>query len=279
MLSDNEVKIKFEKLSNKLQAGLFTEVINEALVLLKKRQHQVFFNILSVAYQSIGEFKKSSDIMDKALKMNANNPYFLNNMGVSQHKLENFKEAEEHFNRGLKLAPNYINILNNFGNLKKDLNFTEEAIGFYKKSISIRDDILETHLNIASCYQSLGKYEDSIEHLKKVLKINPKFTVADRLIASMKKYKENDNHLNEMKVKLEKDDLNEEQLSNLYFGLGKAYGDINNSKKSFINYQNGNKILNKLNKFNIKDEINKFTKIQVFFQMKIKKIFLKIQEK
>ena len=32
MLSDNEVKIKFEKLSNKLQAGLFTEVINEALI-------------------------------------------------------------------------------------------------------------------------------------------------------------------------------------------------------------------------------------------------------
>ena len=271
MLSDNEVKIKFEKLSNKLQAGLFTEVINEALVLLKKRQHQVFFNILSVAYQSIGEFKKSSDIMDKALKMNANNPYFLNNMGVSQHKLENFKEAEEHFNRGLKIAPNYINILNNFGNLKKDLNFTEEAIKLYKKSISIRDDILETHLNIASCYQSLGKYEDSIEHLKKVLKINPKFTVADRLIASMKKYKENDNHLNEMEVKIKKDDLNEEQLSNLYFGLGKAYGDINNSKKSFINYQNGNKILNKLNKFNIKDEINKFTKIQVFFSNENKK--------
>ena len=59
--------------------------------------------------------------------------------------------------------------------------------------------------------------------------------------------------------------------SNLYFGLGKAYGDINDSKKSFINYQNGNKILNKLNRFNIKDEINKFTKIQVFFSNENKK--------
>ena len=110
MLSDNEVKIKFDKLSNKLQAGQFTEVINETLTLLKKRQHQVFFNILSIAYQSIGEFQKSSDVMEDALRMNPNNPFFLNNMGISQHKLENFNKAEEYFNRGLKIAPNYINI-------------------------------------------------------------------------------------------------------------------------------------------------------------------------
>ena len=138
MLSDNEVKIKFGILSNKLQIGKFTEVINEASLLLKKRPHQVFFNILSIAYQSIGEFQKSSKIMETALKMNPNNPYFLNNMGTTQHKLENFKEAEDYFKRGLKIAPNYINILNNLGNLKKDLNFTEEAVENYKKSISTR---------------------------------------------------------------------------------------------------------------------------------------------
>ena len=234
MLSDNEVKLKFDKLSNKLRAGLFTEVINETLVLLKKRQHQVFFNILSVAYQSIGEFQKSSDIMDRALQMNANNPYFLNNMAVSQHKLENFEKAEEHFKRGLKIAPKYINILNNFGNLKKDLNFTEEAIDYYKRSIEIKDDIIESHLNIAICYQSLGKYEKAINHLNRILKINIKFTIADRLIASMKKYQKNDVHLNMMETKLKNTDLDDEQLSNLYYGLGKAYEDTEDFKKSFM---------------------------------------------
>ena len=83
MLTDNEVKEKFEKLVNKLKAGLYDEVINEASNLLKKRQHQVFFNILSIAYQSISEFEKSENIMKEALRMNANNPYFLNNMGIT----------------------------------------------------------------------------------------------------------------------------------------------------------------------------------------------------
>ena len=273
MLSDNEVKIKFDKLSNKLQAGQFNEVINETLTLLKKRQHQVFFNILSIAYQSIGEFQKSSDVMEDALRMNPNNPFFLNNMGISQHKLENFNKAEEYFNRGLKIAPNYINILNNLGNLKKDLNFTNEAIESYKKSISIKNDVLETHLNLANCYQSLGKYENAIEHYERVLEINPKFTVADRLISKIKKYKENDVHLEGMEIKLKDINLSEDQLSHLYFGLGKAHEDIKNLEKSFMHYQNGNKILNKKIKFNINSEKNDFLKIKDFFLKKnIKKI-------
>ena len=271
MLSDNEVKIKFDILSNKLQIGKFTEVINEASLLLKKRPHQVFFNILSIAYQSIGEFQKSSEIMETALKMNPNNPYFLNNMGTTQHKLENFKEAEDYFKRGLKIAPNYINILNNLGNLKKDLNFTEEAVENYKKSISIRNDILETHLNIANCYQSLGKFEEAINHFNKVLKINSKFTIADRLISSMKKYQKNDPHLNEMEIKLKNGNLSEDQLSHLYFGLGKAYEDTKDFEKSFSNYQNGNKILKNIIKFDINSEKNSFIKIKDFFLEKNKK--------
>ena len=80
MLSDTEIKDKFDKLVNKLKGGLYDDVINEASLLLKKRQHQVFFNILSLAYQSIGKFKDSEKVMKEALRVNANNPYFLNNM-------------------------------------------------------------------------------------------------------------------------------------------------------------------------------------------------------
>ena len=118
MLTDEELKIKFDILSNKLKVGLFDDVITEAKILLKKRKHQVIFNILSLAYQNIGEFQKSVDVMDEALHLNANNPYFLNNMGISQHKLQNFLEAEKFLKRGLEVAPNYINLLNNLANIR-----------------------------------------------------------------------------------------------------------------------------------------------------------------
>ena len=83
MLTDIELKEKTEKLTNKLKAGLFQEVINETKLLLKKRKHQVLFNLLSISYQSLGEFNKSVEIMEVALRANSKNPHFLNNIKIS----------------------------------------------------------------------------------------------------------------------------------------------------------------------------------------------------
>ena len=138
MLSDIQIQKKIDILSNKLNLGNFQEVIEQASLLLKKNKHQVFFNILCLAYQNIGKFEKSEAVMNEALKLNPNNPYFLNNMGITQHKMGNFKTAEDYFLRGLKIVPNYINVLNNLGNLKRDLDNTDEAISYYKKSLSIK---------------------------------------------------------------------------------------------------------------------------------------------
>jgi len=255
MLSDIEIKNKFKILSNKLNSGLFDEVIIETNSLLKKRKHQVFYNILSVAYQSKGEFENSLKIMDEAIKLNANNPYFLNNLATTLHKLERYDDAEMYFLRGLEIAPNYINILNNLANLKKDLNYTDDAIRYYKKSLSINENIIETNLNIANCYQSIGKFEQAKNYLTKVLQLNSDLTIADRLISSMKKYDSlNDTHLTEMLNKLKNSKLNNEQLSNLYFAIGKAYEDIKEYKSSFEYYFKGNQILKKMNIFNIEKE-------------------------
>ena len=51
MLNDNLLQKKFGILQNKFKAGLFEEVINEAKTLLRKRQHQVLYNIICLSYQ------------------------------------------------------------------------------------------------------------------------------------------------------------------------------------------------------------------------------------
>ena len=63
MISDQQLKIKTDILTNKLSAGLFDEVITEARGLLRERGHQIIYNILSIAYQSLGKFDLSVEIM------------------------------------------------------------------------------------------------------------------------------------------------------------------------------------------------------------------------
>ena len=265
MLSDHQVQKKIEILSNKLNLGNYNEVINEASILIKKNKHQVLFNILSLAYQSTGELKKSETIMDEALKLNPNNPYFLNNMGITQHKLGNYILAEKYFLRGLKIVPNYINILNNIGNLKKDLDQTSEALNYYKKSLSINPKVIQTLLNISICYQSLGNFDKAKNYLESLLKVDSKFTTADRLISSMTKYTEGNNHLDTMKNKSNQLSLNSFQQANLFFALGKAHEDLKQYEQSFKNYSQGNYLLKKIIKFKIEDEKEEFEKIKKIY--------------
>jgi len=68
MISDQQLKIKTDILTNKLNAGQYDQVITEAKGLLQKRGHQIIYNILSIAYQSLGKFDLSVKIMEEALK-------------------------------------------------------------------------------------------------------------------------------------------------------------------------------------------------------------------
>ena len=104
MLSNIELKKKVDKITNKLKAGLFDEVILETKVLLKKTKHPILFNILSLAFQSKGEFDNSVEIMNDALQLSPRNVLHLNNLGISYHNLEKFAEAEKYFLRGLELG-------------------------------------------------------------------------------------------------------------------------------------------------------------------------------
>ena len=260
MLSDTELQKKVNALTNKLNAGLFQEVINEAKILLSKRRHQVLFNLISLAYQSQGEHHKSIEIMKIALKANSRNPHFLNNIGLSYFNLDNFKKAEEYFKRGLDEAPKYIAILNNLGNLKGFLNQNKDAILYFEKILTINNKLIEPYYNLAINYEALGDFNKSIECLKKILELNPKFTSADRSLSLMTKYTENHFHYKNVKDKLENMSLDDTHKSHLYFTLGKYFEDIKNYEKSFLNYSAGNKIIKTLSNYKISSEKNKFTR-------------------
>ena len=264
MISDIELKKKFEVLQKKLRAGLFDEVIEGANILLNKRKHQVLFNIISLAYQSKGDYEKSIKIMELALKANSENPHFLNNIGLSYHKLDEFIKAEDFYKRGLKTEPRYLNILNNLGNLKRDLNLTEEAIEYYKKTIEINDKLVEPLFNLSLNYESLGKFEEAKECLKKIFKLNPKFTDADRVYSSIIKYTKDHEHYTQMKYKLDNENLNDMQKSHLYFGLAKYFEDIENYEISFEYYSKGNKIIKDFTKYDFKKDQIYFEKLKNF---------------
>jgi len=121
------------------------------------------------------------------------------------------------------------------------------------------------HYNLGIECQALGKFEEADKHFKSALKINPKFTLADRHISMSLKYDINNPHLKSMESKIKDKSLDNFQKIQLYFALGKAYEDIGNYKKSFENYKLGNKIKREAVKYQINDDVKLFEDIKSSF--------------
>ena len=127
-LSDEILKKKYDEIYNNFIKGDFLDVIKECNEVLEKRPHQLFFNLLCVAYQKIGKIEKSIDVMNEALKFNPEHPNFLNNLGLCFYMLHKFSEAEKNFKKGLEIDSKHLHILNNLGNLKRETYKVEESI-------------------------------------------------------------------------------------------------------------------------------------------------------
>ena len=102
-LSDEILKRKYDEIYNNFMKGDYLDVIKECNEVLKKRKHQLFFNLLCVAYQKIGKIEKSIDVMNEALTLNPEHPNFLNNLGLCFYMLHKFSEAEKNFKKGLEI--------------------------------------------------------------------------------------------------------------------------------------------------------------------------------
>ena len=269
IVSDEVLKKKYDQLYQKFVKGNFLEVIRECNKILKKRKHQLFFNLLSVAYQKNGEIEKSIDVMREALALNPNHPNFLNNIGTCFYKLHKYSVAKKYYEKGLEIDNNHLHILNNLGNLKRETNKIEESIEYYKKVLSIQKDAVPALFNLVGIYRITNQKEESKKYCKKILELNKKLTDADRQYSLVHKYVENDPHLNEMLKKINDDDLNNLEKIHLYYGIHKAYEDIQDYKNAFKFLKIGNELIKKETKYNFsKDEkkinnyINLYKKIR-----------------
>ena len=267
--TDEELKKKYDKLYKKFAKGKFSEVIKECNKVLKKRKHQLFFNLLSFAYQKSGKIEKSINVMKEALSLNPNHPNFLNNMGTCLYMLHKYSEAEKYFKKGLEIDNKHLHILNNLGNLKRETYKVEESIQYYKKVLSIQRDAVPTLFNLVGIYRISNEKEESKQYCKKILELNKKLTDADRQYSLVHKYKENDPHLGEMLKKVNDNDFNNLEKIHLYYGIHKAYEDIKDYKNAFKFLKEGNELLKKNSNYDFdKDEkkiqgnINLYKKIK-----------------
>ena len=276
-----DLKEKFNILVNKMNTGHYDEVIFETNYLIKKfPKQEALYNLLALTYQAKGEHDKSIDLLSDALKRSKNNINFYNNIGLGYFKKKDYIKEKNYFNKVLKINPKFINAINNLAGVYSEINNTIESEKLYLKALDINDNVLETNYNYASLLQSKGEYEKAEKYFLKTLKINKNFTIADKSLAMLKKYKKNDKHTSSMEEKINNQKLHKSNIKDLAFALGKIYEDIGEYEKSYKYIKKANNLKKELTKFEINKEINFFKEIKEFYEkIKIKKLSTNKNEK
>ena len=251
---------------NLFQAKRFNSLIDKGRVLVKKFPDQVIFhNITSLAYMAIDKNNEAKNLLLKMLKREPENVSVLNNLGLASVKCGDNDEAEKYYNRALKLKPDFLDVLVNLGNLKLKINKSEEAKDFFVKAIKINNQIIPAKISLAGYYEQSGNFVKAKEIYNEITKDDPNYTVADKSLSLIHKYKMDDIHIKTMEEKFSKN-LSDENKKWLSFALGKAYEDIGDYKKSFNFYENGNKLYKKTIEYDLKNEIKYFEKIKEIFK-------------
>ena len=266
----DNLKIEAEKeaqiILNYIKAKDYISAEVKAKKLIKKFPNfQAVYNLLGLCLQSQKKFLEAIKYYKIAIQNNPNFFVAINNLGLTYHNMYDLKNAQHYYERAIEINPKFTHPISNLGNVKKELNNYEEAIKCYKLALSIDNKLYIVLHNLGMAYQALGKFEESKKYFESVLKINPKFTRADRSLGMSLKYDINNPHLKIMENKIKDQSLNNFQKIELYFGLGKAYEDIKNYKKSFENYKLGNKIKRDTIKYQINDDVKLFENIKNSF--------------
>ena len=267
-------KKKVEQLFNHYNAGNYPFVIQQVNLLLKKQPKNLFIlNLLGSSHHKMGNLDVAVKVFLHVIQLDENNLAGINNLGNVYRDLSRFEEAKNLYEKILNKNSNYINAIVNYGSLKFQLNQFDESIALYKRGLKLDNNSLIIQYNLGLVYQSIGNFSEAKSAFEEVLRIDPNMHIADRMMSRFIKYDQNNHHLKNMLEKIKDPNLNDESKINLNFALGKAFEDLKDYKKSFFYLESGNKLKNKIHKYNTGIDDQLFTNIlNTFKDFNFKKI-------
>ncbi|GIW23310.1 MAG: hypothetical protein KatS3mg068_2317 [Candidatus Sericytochromatia bacterium] len=207
---------------------------------------------------------KAEYYIDKALKIESNNPYILYLKGCVKNIQENFKEALFFYEKSYNINPKFVPLLIDIGNVYKNKKEYDKALNFYFRVLEIDKDNKGTLNNIGIVYLLKKDFRKSKEYFFKCFNIDIDYY---NLIEDKIEFWQNYFLLNKLNKEfisyfigfselLSEENYIEESLfildylelksfknkDKLYLAKGNLYSKVGDAKTAIKNYIKGNQI-------------------------------------
>ena len=264
MKNKNQILDEIKIISNIYQSGNYLEVISKSKKLLHILPNNEFLNnMIGLSYINIGRLDEAKNLYLKIIKTSPSITSYQNNYANVLKGLNKFNEAETVLEKIIERKPDYINALNNLANLKKMLRKFNEAIDLFEDALKIQAENYIILYNIALCYRSLRNFEKVKSYALKINKINPNFTLADKIISEIQNYNDDKlGHYEIMEKKLINKEMKDEDRATLLFSMAKANEDLKNYEISFNYLKKANSLRRSNITYNFNSDLIEFNEIK-----------------
>ena len=260
-----DLKEKISIIQNLLTVNKFSQAIHNCNKLIKEYPDVAYiYNLCGLAYQGNREMVKSIELFTKALHYEPENLAAKNNIANSYKHINQNGKAEEIYKSIILEDPKNIKALNNYANLKKKFNDFDGAKKLLIQALKVIENEPNILFSLAECHQSLGELDEAKNYALKVLNLQPKNLIVHKFISGIVDYNLDQSNLNSMNNILKSEDFDKfsnDQKTNLYFALGKAYEDIKDYENSFKFLKKANLEKKRQIKYNLLNEEKLFNNI------------------
>jgi len=147
------------KVLRDLEAG----IINKEFTLLFFKG--VAFLVQNKPPQAIAELQKTLLIKEDYVKT-------YNMLGMAYASIGDTEQALSHFKKALKINPSYTEALFNMASYHSSLGNYQQALECYQIIIALQPDSADAYADIAGVYAALDQYPQSISYYRKLIGLN-----------------------------------------------------------------------------------------------------------
>ena len=201
-----------------------------------------YYNLSNV-YDLQGNYNYSFEANLQAVTYNTKNIKAYTQLGVKMMARGRNEDALAHLESGRALAPDDSELGICYSTCLIRLDRCHEAKNCLNEILKHDPDNSDAYTNLGHALMYEGNSSEAVLALEKAISLNETNAKSHFNLSQIKKYTENDPHLQLMKSLHESCSLTDNDRCLLCFALGKAFGDIGDLQKEFLLLKEGNACL------------------------------------
>jgi tetratricopeptide (TPR) repeat protein len=215
--------------------------------------------------QQLGKLADAVQVYRKATKRQPNFVEAHNNLGNVLVDLGRFGEAIRAYRKAVDLKPSHPMLMNNLGNAFQLQGENSKAIKWLKRAIEKDPNYGDAYNNLGHAFSDLGDIDLAVYAFRQSIRLNPGNEIAYRDLTKNHKFSKYDDEIRSIEVFYLNSSTSSKQKMHLAFGLGKAYEDIGEYKKSIAMIIEANRLKRNSLNFNIEEETEAYGQIKSQF--------------